>query len=240
MKLLLDCGNSRIKWALADPEGRLRRHGAVDELEALDAELASRPDEVLVASVRQDAVFERLLDRLQAWRPGAVRVLATPVAHGGLRCAYAEPARLGVDRWLAMLGAWARLGRGFTLVDAGTAVTIDLVADDGAHQGGAILPGATFMVESLVQRTSGIRPRADDGPARYPARDTGSAVRAGARMAVAGAVRQAMARTDASMANGALLLTGGDAMMLAEELSDLSPLHLEHLVFEGMLEMSRC
>ncbi|MCP1728500.1 type III pantothenate kinase [Natronospira proteinivora] len=240
MKLLLDCGNSRLKWALADPARGLWRQGAVETVEALPPLLEVDPEEIVVASVRQDSDFQAQLTWLRHWQPGGVRVLATPMAHGGLQCAYAEPQRLGVDRWLAMQGAWARLESGFTVVDAGTAVTIDLVADDGRHQGGAILPGVAFMVESLVQGTTGIRPRPDDGPARYPARDTGAAVRAGSQMAVEGAVRQALHEATMLDCHGPLLLTGGDAAVLAEMLRDLSPWHLESLVFEGMLEMSPC
>jgi len=237
MKLLLDCGNSRTKWALA------KKHVLVDsgvaEGAVIPASLKVQPlESILLASVRQDAVYTGLLASARQLAP--VKVLRTPAEHNGLHCAYAEPARLGVDRWLAMLGAWSQQGQGFTLVDAGTAVTIDLVSDTGHHLGGAILPGDQFMVESLVSRTSGIRPRPDDAAPLYPARDTGAAVRAGARMAALGAVKEALQAASALNETGPLLLTGGAADWLATALADYHPQLSHQLVFEGMLEMDSC
>jgi type III pantothenate kinase len=153
--------------------------------------------------------------------------------------AYTEPERLGVDRWLAMQGAWRRRGAGFLLVDAGTAVTLDLVDDRGRHQGGAILPGAELMVSSLVGRAEGIRPRPGDNGSTFPARNTGAAVSAGATLGLGGAVREAMVVARASGVTGPVIVTGGDSETLVEaaRLEENEYERIDTLVFEGMLEM---
>lgn len=239
MKLLLDNGNSRLKWALVSTAGEILEQGVREDGAPPEDALRPTVDEIVLASVRGGDYHERLLAWAERARPGALRSLSTPAARGGLVNAYAEPARLGVDRWLAMLGAWRRLGSSFLLVDAGTAVTIDLVDDAGRHRGGAILPGAPMMSDVLVRRAAGIRPRPDDAGPAFPAADTGGAVAAGAAMAVRGAVREALSAARRQGVGGPLMVTGGAARPLAEVFAGEGERvqWIETLVFEGMLEM---
>lgn len=239
MKLLLDSGNSRLKWALASDAGELVEEGAREDAALPDEALRPAVGEIVLASVRGGDYHDRLVDWAERARPGGLRVLSTPAARGGLVNAYADPARLGVDRWLAMLGAWRRLASGFLVVDAGTAVTIDLVDDAGRHRGGAILPGAPMMSDALVSRAAGIRPRPGDAGPAFPAADTGGAVAAGTAMAVRGAVREALSAARREGVVGPLVVTGGGAGLLAEAFAGEGERveRIATLVFEGMLEM---
>jgi type III pantothenate kinase len=135
---------------------------------------------------------------------------------GGVTNAYAEPWRLGVDRWLALLGARELFpGQALCLVSVGTALTLDLLARNGRHRGGAIVPGPELMVRALLERTAGIRRRARGGAGSARglyARDTRAAVEAGARHACVGLIERALAEGERRLGETpALVISGGGA-----------------------------
>jgi type III pantothenate kinase len=164
-QLLIDAGNTRLKWALLQGR-RLGRVHAMDwnprgVERAAGAVLRTRADRVLVCSVA-GAPLERALRR--AARRAGLRppqfVRSTRRA-AGVRNGYRQTWRLGADRWVAMLGARAlHPGRALCVVDVGTALTLDLLDARGQHRGGLLLPGPTLMVDSLLNDTAGIRKRA--------------------------------------------------------------------------------
>ncbi len=147
MTVLVDIGNTRIKWATL-ANGRLVRRGSAVHRDSLDAsvaafaaELPARP-RIIAANVAGERVAERLA-ALVAARPGAsLELVATSAERFGVRCAYADPSRLGVDRWVAVLAAYHAARGAACAIDAGTAVTFDAVDGTGAHLGGLIFPGA--------------------------------------------------------------------------------------------------
>ncbi len=227
--LLVDIGNTRIKWARL-VRGRLGRQQAAvhagwkmaDFRRALEPALRG-VDTVLAVSVagpRLDRAFARAVGAACGRKP--VFVTSTRRA-GGVTNGYREVWRLGADRWVAAIGAYAsprRRRRAVCVVDVGTAMTIDLVDARGRHRGGAIVPGPALMIASLLRDTGGIRVRAG-GPAqrlRAPratslfARSTAEALEDGAGVATAATVDRAY--VEARAATGAsplLLLTGGAA-----------------------------
>jgi type III pantothenate kinase len=146
----------------------------------------------------------------------------------GLVSCYAQPARMGVDRWLAMLGARQASSGPLCVIDAGTAITLDLVAAQGRHEGGYILPGADLMRRALTADTGQIQVDALDAPTLIPGSDTQTCVNAGGWRAVIGAVQSVLADYPEHRA----LLTGGLAPVLLE--MGLSATHHPHLVMEGL------
>ena len=134
----------------------------------------------------------------------------------GVTTAYLEPWRLGVDRFVGVIGAH-HLCRGSAscAVNVGTAVTIDLVDGRGRHRGGAILPGPALMVDSLLRSTNGIRRRARSGPRGVRslfARTTRTAIGQGAAYAVAAVIDRAIEEARAQLGRRPILvLTGGGA-----------------------------
>jgi type III pantothenate kinase len=153
MQALVDIGNTRIKWALYDGKN-LGQHGNAVHRGVADAALQTFAREVprtvtrvIVANVAGD-VMER---RLRAVIGGRAEIdfVATTAERFGVRCAYAEPHRLGVDRWLGVLAAHTLAAGPACVIGAGTAVTFDAVAGDGAHLGGLILPGARLFASAL-------------------------------------------------------------------------------------------
>jgi type III pantothenate kinase len=225
MRLLLDLGNTRLKWALqAQPDGWLAR-GAVDWQEDLAAVLASawtglpRPARVIAASVvdvareaQVAAVAEHLFTCTPTW-------LRTPAHACGVRNAYAEPQRLGVDRFLAMVAAHADGHAPCVLAGVGTALTLDALAGDGQHLGGLIAPGPRLMQQSLLDATARVRPERP-GEIVELADNTADAVASGCWQAAAALVERFATRSAARFGTApALILGGGDAAPLLSLLS---------------------
>ena len=221
MRLLLDLGNTRLKWALqAQPEGWLAR-GAVDWREDTMAGLQlawsglPRPDTVVAASVVdgvREALVAGVVEGLFARAPDWLR---TPASACGVRNAYAEPQRLGVDRFMAMVAAHADGRAPCVLAGVGMALTLDALAGDGRHLGGLIAPGPQLMQQSLLGATARVlvdRP----GKVLEVADNTPDAVASGCWQAAAALVERFVAHLSGPLGGSPqLILGGGDAQALA-------------------------
>jgi type III pantothenate kinase len=142
---------------------------------------------------------------------------------------------MGVDRWLAMLGARRRTGERLCVVDAGSALTIDLVDASGQHEGGYIIPGPALMERALLLDTDRVRFDEDTGYALTPGVSTAEAVRHGIALAQAGAVALALEQAGGDAPE--LFFCGGGArelMRLLERAGTFAP----DLVFEGLEVMA--
>ena len=219
--LLVDIGNTRVKWARF-ANGRLQKQRAAAhegwQAEDFEERLVGRArgiERIIVASVggaRQDRSLTAAARRVIGAVP---QFVLTARRLGGVHTAYAQPWRLGVDRFVAAIAAHRMAPRrAVCIVDIGTAMTIDLVDARGGHVGGAIIPGPRLMVASLLRGTSGILNRSGGkavGKSLF-ARDTRAGIEQGALYAAAGVVDRAV--TEAHRALGAsplVLLTGGAA-----------------------------
>jgi type III pantothenate kinase len=225
MRLLLDMGNTRLKWALqAQPSGWLAR-GAVDWQDDVAAALASalgglpRVDSVIAASVvdaGREAQVAAIIERLFGCSPNWLR---TPASACGVRNAYAEPHRLGVDRFLAMVAAFTDGHAPCVLAGVGTALTLDALTADGQHLGGLISPGPQLMQRSLLDATARVRPERL-GEILELADNTADAVASGCWQAAAALIERFTVRMTKRLgATPTLILGGGDAERLVPLLS---------------------
>ena len=224
--LLVDVGNSRLKWQLRN-EGNTR-----SEHQCLLADVTSAPwpeevAQVLVASVREHKELHQFLQIIYGQR--LIWLAHPPQGDQRIQHCYPDPARLGVDRWLAMLGARAEQAGPVLVVDAGTALTIDLLSADDAHVGGYIVPGLATSRETLFSRTDKVRPFADeaDSGALQPGQNTLNCV-------AAGTLRQQVALVQSvadEYPDYQLMVTGGDSELLA---GFVNGRHCPDLVFNGM------
>lgn len=233
--LQLDVGNSAAKWRLVD-DGRIVDRGrfllADSDTQAAMLACAARVDAIWVASVADPAADEDLSRLLQGqWgvQPWFARSAG---AFGKLRNSYAQPERMGVDRWLAMIGARERAAGRLCVVDAGSALTVDLVAADGLHEGGYIIPGPALMERALLLDTDRVR---FDDPVGYgltPGHSTAEAVRHGIALAQAGAVALALQRAGEDNPPSLLFCGGGGETLM--QLLGRGGLWVPDLVFEGL------
>lgn len=238
MKLLVDLGNTRLKWATLT-RGELRAggvfaHGREPLEAALRAEWADlrSVEAVLVASVVAPAREAELDARVRERFGAAAEFVRTPAAALGVRNAYAAPARLGIDRFLALAALHGERARAQVLVSVGTASTLDALDAAGLHHGGLILPSPRLMREAVLGNTA--RVEALGGRWSEMPDNTADAVVSGALYATLGAIDRFLASAALRLGGAApaLIVTGGGA----EELVPLLP-HAERrhdLVLRGL------
>lgn len=244
MKLLIDIGNTRIKWALSN-DGDLLAPRAVgwteDGAAAIDTLALSLPDGldgVVGASVGDPALVTALSSRLEADLGRKPRWLAVQREQLGVRCGYQDTERLGVDRWLAALAGYHRAPAAALIAQVGTAATIDGVTADGQHLGGMILPGLNLMADALFGNTARIRAPASalkDPTDRmeFFADDTDTAVQNGCLLAVTAAIESSLTAMEAAGHATTVYLAGGAAPGVAQQLH-IDVEHVPSLVLEGI------
>lgn len=234
-----DAGNTRLKlWACNEygavvAETSLPHGGRMQAaLTALPEEFVGSPKALLGASVlsaEQEDAFAKACQAVWQVSPQYARSRREQC---GVRNGYGEDyARLGIDRWLALLGCdRTRMADGAVacIADCGTAVTLDLLHADGRHLGGYILPGLEMMPRALLQHTARVRDELPKDDSIAPGRGTGEAIAHGAMLALTAAI-EALARSHAAK----LILTGGDATRVG---SHLRVLYCEdpHLLLKGL------
>jgi type III pantothenate kinase len=217
MILLLDVGNTRVKWAWLEhlevaPAGAVG-HDATHRSWQREIEAdGHRPERIVVASVAGPAFAAALT----LWSRDHYRLepelLSARAEQCGVRNAYARPAALGVDRWLALIGAWRNRALPTLIVSSGTALTVDALDGGGQHRGGLIVPGVQMMRDA--------RARFDDDIDFLP-----DVTVAGGRPPADCALRTLAALADRSVeefTSGVgvaprVLLTGGDARLLGPQ-----------------------
>jgi type III pantothenate kinase len=220
MRLLLDLGNTRIKWAAQAPGAPdfiargeiLHGAGAITDRWPL----AQPPDAVWLCSVTDPSRTEIVVRTVgQAWGVPVQRIASQAAGHG-VRSAYAEPRRMGADRWAALVGARS-LGSGpVCILDLGTALTGGLLDAQGTHLGGIIAPGRQLLQQSLRGGTAQVimdtpAPEVEDSDEGV-GRTTDDCVAWGVTHSVIGCCTRIVAIARARLgADAVVLLTGGDA-----------------------------
>jgi type III pantothenate kinase len=246
--MAIDIGNTRLKWALyasPQPGAALQAHGAVfletiDELAEKEWRDMAAPHSMLGCVVATEAVRRRVEEQLELWDLTPRWVVSSP-REAGVVNGYDHPARLGADRWVALIGARGHvLARGKArpalVVMIGTAVTVDAIDRDGHFLGGLILPGHGIMLRALESGTAGLRvPTGEVMP--FPA-NTSDALTSGGTYAITGAIER-MRRHLRERSQGEeplVLITGGAGWKVAPYL-DMPHELLESLIFDGLLQI---
>jgi type III pantothenate kinase len=227
MFLLLDIGNTRAKAALFDA-------GNITELPHLNATIVRELPltAVYFACVANDATLTTLKDSLLLDYLPWQQVNSKAHAFGVTNC-YLVPHLLGADRWLALLGAKLLFGDcAMMIIDAGTALTIDWMDQNGSHQGGWIMPGLRLQQQSVVQQTAKVFNTIDMVAEIVPGNDTNACLQNGCIAAVIGAIQQGWQLKKAER----IILTGGDAFYLQKHLAELPLTIVPLLIFHGLAQ----
>lgn len=247
--LTIDIGNTRLKWAVyAEPRpgAALLSQGAeflehVERLAEGPWAALPAPERMLGCAVAGDQVRRRAEAQVEeAWGLSANWVHAS-AAEAGLENGYDHPARLGADRWVAMIGARHRLlargpQRPMVVVMVGTAVTVEAVDTAGRFLGGFILPGHGIMLRALESGTAGLH--VPTGEVREFPTNTSDALTSGGTYAIAGAIERMVQHVRRHCgAEPACFMTGGAGWKMAPHMS--VPFELvDSLIFDGLLEIA--
>ena len=245
--LLVDIGNTRVKWAQLR-DGRflagkpLVHDGKVDAIAALLLRVKGI-ERVLAVSVAGRRLDQALARETRTRFGITAEFVKSSRRAGGVTNGYREVWRLDADRWVGAVGAHALArGRDVLFAMAGTALTIDLVSATGRHRGGAIIPGPATMVTSLLSGTNGIRRRAQGLAASTRslfAADTASALAAGSRFAAAAFIDRAVDEAACTLGTKPLLLlSGGGATELRRHLRNRAR-DVPDLVLRGLAELAK-
>lgn len=229
MRLLVDAGNTRIKWALTRDDVWLQS-GALPTGRAADLaeQFAAVPDirEAWISNVAGEQVAQLMRGSVGC----EAHFISARAEQCGVRNGYDDPGRLGCDRWAALIAAWKLVGSRCLVVNCGTATTVDALSDAGEFVGGLILPGLALMQRSLGDAAAQLPPGGAGSYAAFP-RNTADAMYSGALQASCGAIERQHALLGAPGAP--VLLSGGAAEILQAQLT--LPLRLvDNLVLQGL------
>lgn len=242
--LVVDVGNSRMKWALVTPRGFVAQgilpNAEIGTLALRDWQNLPRPSRALGVNVAGEAARVRVEGQLARWRVSMEWLTPASQASGVVN-RYIPPSQLGADRWASLIAARLRVlesgldPHAVIVVNAGTAVTIDALDVDGTFRGGLILPNMRLMLRALADNTAALKVPAGNY-AEFPT-NTADALYTGALQAVCGAIELSRVRLSSDGYPVKCYLAGGAASEIAPHL--VAPVELvDNLVLEGVLALA--
>lgn len=232
-RLWLDIGNTRLKYWITE-DGHVIEHAAELHLQS--------PSDLLLGLIqhfRSQGIHQVGISSVQDKKNNdrmikILKLLDVPVTfakvhaeYAGLTCGYDDITQLGIDRWLQVL-AVANSEQDLCVISCGTALTIDLTQGMN-HLGGYILPNLYLQRDSLIQNTKGIKIPDIAFSELTPGRNTIDAVHHGIFLGLLSTIREVM-----KMSPRQLVLTGGDATLFAQYLTEFNPIIIEDLLLKGL------
>ena len=245
--LAIDAGNTRVKWGLFNTSGKMIESGATANAELQSIQLP-RATRVIISNVAGNIIATQLKALIA--NTSNIIWLSAQASACGVRNQYQTPTLLGTDRWAALIAVWQIKKSPCIVVSAGTAVTIDALTVDtsnnqGLFLGGLILPGLDLMQTSLGAATAQLPTiNHDNGSAKsikFFATNTAEAIQSGALNAVLGTIaRMATALQEHCVGTPTIVISGGNAQLIAEQLQQTSTLPvslIENLVLQGLYQL---
>ena len=230
--LFVDAGNTNVKWRLGQTGENSQCASESSEFFDWIESNSAIIDTLVVSSVRAEQWNLDLIRLCEGLRKNYWFAISVAESEG-LHSAYNQADQLGIDRWLAMLALWNVRREGFLLVDAGTAVTMDVVDDGGQHIGGYILPGVDLQRSALLDRSENLKRLISSEPSHSIAlgRDTSEAIHHGILASIGALISRLAAEN--GLKSESIVIAGGDAGKLREtfELGSLE----KNLVLKGLI-----
>ena len=240
LKLLVDIGNTNLKWCwlegdvLSELQLMPHKQGDLPDLPQRCWADAKRPDAVFVANVSAPVLNKEIERWIQGSWALAPSFLVSEAESFGVKNAYSNPAQLGVDRWLTLIAVHNQYSTPACIVDSGTAITIDVIKEDGQHLGGLILPGFELMRGALLNNTHIPRVQPIKSMFDLLGKDTESAVASACINSAAALVERVLhSATEKLGTQPIVLMTGSDAAVLQSALTIPTQLQWD-LVMTGL------
>lgn len=222
MKLLVDIGNTRIKWAV-EVNGVVEKSSAInhqptylEQIQQIWSKIES-PEILAISSVSNQQIVDQLLTLAKILWPNVSCVIAKSTAQAfAVTSGYKEAGKLGVDRWMGLIALRHYYPGDSCLIDCGTAITIDVLNKQGLHLGGLISPGIQLMKQSLFQGTENLSYVNQEFSVGL-SDTTDSAIFSGTLLAAVGLIEKVI--TEFAKEYQTIVLTGGDAVLLSKYLN---------------------
>lgn len=242
MLALLDIGNSRVKYCLLQDGERSPQHAVLNKMISNNflTENFANVDKIIVSSVGH----KKLTDTISAWCDAnkvAYQQIFSELKKNTVTSGYENPNQLGVDRWLALVGA-ANLypNKNLLIIDAGTATTIDFLTATGQHQGGWILAGIKMLISSVLADTNQVTANLVEKESLDFGINTSENVHNAAWAATVGAINLAISKIQKQgFVLNKIIITGGNGHLLASVIPQKTTV-LTELVFDGLEAYSEC
>tara|TARA_R110002074_G_scaffold342264_1_gene512805 strand:- start:827 stop:1567 length:741 start_codon:yes stop_codon:yes gene_type:complete len=241
MKLLIDFGNSRFKWARLDGQTLIDANAcfynsddAIHRVQEACEQIGfDSIQEIHAVSVLGEAFEKEFIASTEKTTGITASFYYSQSANYGVTLAYDHPSSYGADRYAALIAAHHKTSGTKIIVDCGTATTIDVLDAKGKHLGGLIIPGITLMCTSLANKASGVRMPEKAGAARLFNDNTADSVFSGSALVlshgVRGIVQEIMSTTEQVVT---VYVTGGESDMIS--LEDIDYVNCPNLVLEGI------
>ena len=239
--LLIDIGNSSLKWCIVDPKGlsamsqQLYPKNITVEFFIANWRTLDKPDGIFVSCVAQDAVWQALEKAcFELWNIKVEKVNSLKTQFG-LSNAYKNASSLGSDRWCAMLGGLQQSDSAFIVINAGSALTVDVVNEEGQHLGGYIVPGVNMMKKSLDRHTAQVQVDSTSNVLTDLSfgRSTEDCVESGIHFLVVKYIEAIYEKVSLELNGCKVFVSGGDAKSIAALLSFNSDI-VPDLVLRGL------
>lgn len=244
MKLLVDIGNTRVKWALLEEGGAIESQPFTRKKTSIKSSLTSEwkalknISSIHVSNVAGDKLAQQLTQWTETkWQLTPIFIKSESNKFG-VSNAYSQPELLGVDRWLALIAARQHARQATCVIDCGTAITVDIVTQHGIHQGGMILPGLSLMRDALGNNTN-MGELAEKSNFKTLAINTQSAIQAGTLYAVSASLERLINDLIVQFNNRIrFIITGGDAETILP-LINTAISHYPDIVLKGLAYYAR-
>jgi type III pantothenate kinase len=239
VNLLLDLGNSRLKWAKANGEN-LHCEKPLPHCEITSSALKMRwgdfqPQKIAISCVGKKDILALITQVVfELWGDIPIYFAQSEAQAFGVKNGYLQPEKLGVDRFLALIAISQKTHLPVCVVDCGTAITVDILSENGEHQGGLICAGLSLMKNALAVNTADL-PQANSPHKIGFANETHAAIFNGTVFAACGLIEKTMSKLPQ---NTQLFLTGGDAKTIAAQLECAFILDTD-LVLQGLNFVTR-
>lgn len=242
MKILVDIGNSRLKWATCTEQEFTIGGATPYSLDTFEDTLTTLwrnipiPQQILVANVAGQALAEKLSQWTeQIWQQTPFFAV-TPKQAGNIINAYRETHQLGIDRWLGMMAARYEFSGPLLIIQCGTCITADIIDAEGQHRGGFIAPGLTLLQNAIIERVSACTNLVThvEITELTPADNTQQAIERGSLLMTLGFIDRLQLQATKELKREPIgIISGGHAELLLPLLS--THYHYRpHLVLEGL------
>ena len=236
MKLLVDIGNTRTKYI--DSRNICLNPSSIVVNTLLDSDWFSKNWQAVSHLIISNVNEISLTEKIRTWatlNDISCNFIQSEKSQFGVTSYYTEPSQLGVDRWLALLGAASiHPKKNILIVDTGSATTVDILANGKQHLGGWILPGIDMMYESLLSNTARIKSNKIEQPSLVFGASSSENVNNGCWAATVGLIEMAIIESERQLEKlDLILLTGGNAEKLSGLISRETQV-VDNLIFHGL------